>query len=580
MPSGFNYSGRDNESSGVSVNSVYISLGSNVGDRLKNIKSGILFLKKNGLKKLKISSFYISKPMYYEKQPYFINCAISARTNLSAREVLKLCKAAEKKLRRKYIVDKGPRSFDADIIYFGEDVLKEKDLEIPHFDRLRRPFVIFPLNEIAPLKKDPVCKVSLKDIAAKMRDEDIIKIPAKPRELESFLIKLKPSKKSSFGVKKIIEVLKSLGNPQKKMGRIVHITGSNGKTSTAFFLEKICRLYGFKTGVYTSPHICSFRERIRINGRPAGLCYIFKLAREIISVSPVELSYFEFLTVLAFLIFNKELTDVSIVEVGMGGKRDATNVVHPQLCVFTPITIEHKDIIGPSLKEICMEKAGIIKKNSIVISSYKNAGIPEKIFKEKCRKFKSKFIISENINSKNPQKENLDLAFLAFRSAFPKESKLKKISFSKKFSTPPARYEKVFYKGNRLLIDGAHNPQAFEKLLENNNFDCAIVAFMADKDIKNCLSYLEKNCEKIILSSSSSYRGASPYYTLSLAKDKGIYIVEPDLKKALRKAFDFGKNILVSGSLYFCADVKALLNEKKIKHPYEMIVKKDCVPKA
>lgn len=242
---------------------VYLSLGSNIGDRIENIKKAIKEI--SSISRIeKISDFYITEPMYFKSQPYFINCALKIETKYNPTELIKKLLSIEKKLGRKRIFKNGPRIIDIDIIYYGKERINEKNLVIPHPKRLERAFVIKPILDIEPTIKDIMLKKNLNDILKGLKQE-IIKVPKNYNESLIFLKELKPRKKSDFTTDYIRDTLKRIGKPQKKLKKIIHITGSVGKTSTALYISKILKNIGFTTSTYISPHINDIRERITVN---------------------------------------------------------------------------------------------------------------------------------------------------------------------------------------------------------------------------------------------------------------------------------------------------------------------------
>ena len=171
-------------------------------------------------------------------------------------------------------------------------------------------------------------------------------------------------------------MLKAFGNPHQNL-KAIHIAGSNGKGSVAAFVAKIFQKAGYRVGLYTSPHLLDFSERIRIQGEPIPYNEVIKLTRLIKAkqyevekkdgtkgdpTSVTCMTFFEFTTLLAFLYFLKKKVDLVVVEVGMGGRLDATNVLNPLVSVITNISKEHQQYLGKTLVEIAREKAGIIKK--------------------------------------------------------------------------------------------------------------------------------------------------------------------------------------------------------------------------
>ena len=180
-------------------------------------------------------------------------------------------------------------------------------------------------------------------------------------------------------------LLKKIGNPQKKFSSI-HVAGTNGKGSTCVMIASILRTYGLKIGLYTSPHLIRFNERIRVNGVPISDYEIKKFVKKYkIFFDEIPVTFFEATTAMAFWYFNKLSVDVAVVEVGLGGRLDSTNVLNPSLSVITSIGIDHRHILGDSLENIAREKGGIIKNNIPVVVGPQIKKIND-IFENICKK--------------------------------------------------------------------------------------------------------------------------------------------------------------------------------------------------
>lgn len=217
--------------------------------------------------------------------------------------------------------------------------------------------------------------------------------------ISEYISKLTNNEKSSqnftnYSLDGIRELLGRLGNPQNSLS-IIHVAGTNGKGSVCHMTESILRHHGYKTGLYTSPHLLHENERIRVNSIPisnqdfndtAELC--FKSAKNI------QITYFDFITAMAFVHFKNVKADVVVCEVGLGGRIDTTNVVHPLVSVITSISMDHTHILGKSLSEIAYQKAGIIKPNIPVVTS--NIGIPLEEITREAEKQKSTLYTIEN----------------------------------------------------------------------------------------------------------------------------------------------------------------------------------------
>lgn len=192
-----------------------------------------------------------------------------------------------------------------------------------------------------------------------------------------------------------LALLKSLGNPHQK-GKFIHVAGTNGKGSTASFLASILKEAGYKTALYTSPHLKSFTERMRINGIPISkeevIEYVERFKPIIEELRP---SFFELTTAMAFDYFAKQEVDIAVIEVGMGGRLDCTNVIEPELSIITQIGLDHQQFLGNTLEEITAEKAGIIKENISIITSVIENEL-KLIIKEVAESKNAPFIDSKN----------------------------------------------------------------------------------------------------------------------------------------------------------------------------------------
>ncbi len=180
-----------------------------------------------------------------------------------------------------------------------------------------------------------------------------------------------------------IELCNHLGNPQHQF-KSIHIAGTNGKGSTSHMLAAIFQQAGYKTGLYTSPHLLDFRERIRINGEMVPQTFVTEFVAQLKpTIETIEPSFFELTVAMAFQYFALEQVDIAIIEVGLGGRLDSTNVITPELSVITNISYDHMQILGNTLSEIASEKAGIIKAGIPAIISETQSEI-ESVFKDKA----------------------------------------------------------------------------------------------------------------------------------------------------------------------------------------------------
>ena len=188
------------------------------------------------------------------------------------------------------------------------------------------------------------------------------------------------------GLSNIRKITNLIGKPQNSF-KTIHIGGTNGKGTTATSISNILIYNQLKVGLLTSPHIFSFRERIMVNGEKIEKKYIIEFLEKNMSViNKISPSFFELITAISFSYFKKKKVDIAIIEVGLGGKLDSTNIIKPLLSLITNIGLDHQNILGKNLKKIAIEKSGIIKKNSFFLKGKKQPTI-DHIFEKRCNDF-------------------------------------------------------------------------------------------------------------------------------------------------------------------------------------------------
>ncbi|MFB3926046.1 MAG: folylpolyglutamate synthase/dihydrofolate synthase family protein [Syntrophales bacterium] len=188
----------------------------------------------------------------------------------------------------------------------------------------------------------------------------------------------------------IRRLMDRLGNPQEKY-RTILVAGTNGKGSISSMLYSILRKSGMKTGLYTSPHLIDFRERIRVDGAMISNEDLGSLIEEVREEIDEDITYFEFATAVAFLHFLRAGVDIAVLEVGMGGRLDATNIVHSEVSIVSNISVDHREYLGETLDQIAREKCGVIKEGGVCVTAEKKKGII-RIIEETCRERHSKLI--------------------------------------------------------------------------------------------------------------------------------------------------------------------------------------------
>ena len=283
--------------------------------------------------------------------------------------------------------------------------------------------------------------------------------------LERFGIKL--------GLEVVTELLELLGNPQDQL-KSIHIAGTNGKGSTANFIYSVLKEAGYKVGLYTSPHLIKFNERIKINDVEISDNELVELT-ELIKKKKKNLqpTFFEFTTALAFLYFAQQKCDYVVIETGMGGRLDATNVLNPLVSVITNVSLDHTKYLGEDKLQIAGEKAAIIKENGIVVTGEKDGNVLE-LFLKVCLEKNAELVIlkEEEIN-----KSDLKITMLGKHQLRNAALAKKAIELSQIKITPnameqwlmkakwPGRLQMVCDKP-LVILDGAHNVVGMEKLKE------------------------------------------------------------------------------------------------------------------
>lgn len=575
---------------------VYLSLGSNLGDRLANLQRALALLGRSGCRVIRKSSVYETAPLYYLKQPAFFNQAVVCETRLSPEGLLALIGRAEKALKRLRLVKNGPRTADIDILFYGGRVVKGPGLEIPHPRLAEREFVLAPLAEIAPGLRHPVTGVSAAEMLAALKDRGgARRLPSTYDEAQAWLAALPPPSASAhYSLDKIKAALAGLGNPEKHMGLVVHLTGSTGKTSSACMAAAALTACGHSTGLYTSPHITGPRERIKLDGSEISRKDFLSCLLKVESVAAGELSYFELLTAMAFLYFSQEKTRFSVVEAGLGGRLDATNAADAGAAGITSVSLEHAALLGPGLKDIAAHKAGIIKEGCCALAGLRippaalaviagraaavNAGLarPSRY---------TAYLGPLARRSGRFQGENgafaLSLAAMAAGLAGV-EFNLNKAAAALPGAVPPGRLESLKYKGRGFILDGAHNAEGVAALLAEPALRgrrlYLVLSLMEDKALGLLVSKFSAAAGAIFFARASSYRAADPVKLKSLlpASFAGRAEVIPAPGRALAAALRLAPAdavVLVAGSLYLAGDIKAFLAGRTLTHPKEMLTK-------
>jgi len=416
------------------------------------------------------------------------------------------------------------------------------------------------------------------------------------------------------GLERINKLMNEMGDPHKKL-KFLHIGGTNGKGSTAAFAASILEAAGYRVGLYTSPYLEQFTNRMSINGidiqrdRLVELTARIKPLVEKIASDPAygQPTEFEVVTAIAFTYFAEELPDIVVLEVGLGGRLDATNVINPSVTAITTISLEHTQVLGDTVEEIALEKAGIIKEGSTVATQATGGALG--VFKDVCSRknvplyrlgreynvekqfgdlngqtFHYKGISRSFLNLKisllgDYQINNAALALASMELlekqgfVFPEEAVRTGLANTKW----PGRLE-ILHRSPLVVIDGAHNTEAFQNLCNalQNTFSYGrlilVIGILADKAIDNILGQILPLADILVITTPNSPRAADPNALKTMAGKmmSGPVFVEENIPEAVNLAISMARSqdlVLIAGSLYLISDARLFLKSSSVSFP-------------
>lgn len=411
---------------------------------------------------------------------------------------------------------------------------------------------------------------------------------------------------NNTGTKRVEKILDILGNPHKDL-KCIHIAGTNGKGSITSMITSILIESGYRVGMYTSPYIEDFEERIQINRENISkddLAYYTTIVSEaiekVVSMGWGYPTEFETITCIMFLYYSKKQIDYAVIEVGLGGKSDSTNVIKPLVSIITSISYDHVSILGNTIEEIASEKAGIIKENVPVILYPQQQGA-YKVIEKTCKEKGSKLIqIDENLIYHIPnedfnksyqllqiktnkdeykvqlsllgshQRMNCAVAIYTIEELMDRGIKITKEDILRGLSNVkwPGRLEML--KSNPLVVlDGAHNLDGITKLKESVEHYfrykklVLIIGILSDKDVEKMIEIITPMVDKIIAVTPNSYRGKTAQELIKIIEkhNKNCEALD-EYKEAYIKALDYCDNedmILICGSLYMIGDMRKII---------------------
>lgn len=375
------------------------------------------------------------------------------------------------------------------------------------------------------------------------------------------------------GLENTRRLLEVLGNPHQKLPAL-HVAGTNGKGSVCAFAETILRAAGYRTGLFTSPHLVDFRERIQCNGELIPIADAtegIELLQRLTADWPNPPTFFELTYALAMWHFSRQKLDVVVLETGMGGRLDSTNVCCPLACAITPIGLDHQQWLGETIAQIAGEKAGILKPGVpcvlhpqpeearvVIVETAHRIGAP--VFPVKTPWPHSTPLAGQH------QRWNAAAAALLVQTAFPTISDeiLQKGIAATRW---PARFERI---GKRILLDASHNPHAMQVLVETwreefpSEKASVIFACLKDKNPGEMLALLAPIAERFFLPRIRSPRSMPPEKIAALLQKPTVCL---SCEEAMEHALHFSSPILITGSLHLAGEILAIFQKKPAPLP-------------
>ena len=364
-----------------------------------------------------------------------------------------------------------------------------------------------------------------------------------------------------------------LNQPQDQI-KTIHVAGTNGKGSTSHMMASVLQNHGLQVGLYTSPHLKDFRERIKIDGQPIDKAFVVDFVEKYRTYfESHSLSFFEMTLGLAFYYFSKKEVDIAVIEVGMGGRLDGTNLIQPEFCIITNIGMDHTQFLGDSLAEIAGEKAGIIKPNTPVIVGLTQVET-QAVFKEKSRQLKAEIIFADQMNAieyesdlkGTYQRQNIQTAVVGLQHLKGFElnpEKLEKGLMNVVDNTGIQGRWQVMNEVPMIVADLAHNIEGLQYIIpqiESHSYRQLhlVLGFVKDKAVDEILGLFPPDAQ-FYLSAPQIPRALATYDLKRITQDLDIsYKIFPTVEAAFlaakRKAHD-DDFIFIGGSTFVVAEI-------------------------
>jgi dihydrofolate synthase / folylpolyglutamate synthase len=406
-----------------------------------------------------------------------------------------------------------------------------------------------------------------------------------------------------FGLTQVERILNAIGNPHKEI-QAIHIGGTNGKGSTAAMMSSILQKEGYRVGLYTSPHLIRFTERIKVNGKEIEEEEVATLAgwmrKEIEAAGvPPPFTFFDFTTAMALHYFKQRLVDLAILEVGLGGRLDSTNVVDPLISIITNISEDHEEYLGKSILKIAREKGGIIKKGRPLITAAEQPQVLRffsKICQEKGSPYfrvgkEFRYVRAEDgdfdYEGLNRKLWSIHLNLKGFHqvinatTALGAMEVLEDLGYRVSTDAMIDGLREVDWSGRlemvssspRVILDGAHNPagalvlkESLEKEFEYQHL-ILLIGIMKDKDIQSMLHLLAPLADHIILTKPHTDRATPPSLLKKALGQNGEKAeIAEDLKEAIERGLSLTREedlLCITGSLYTVGEARAYFHPKR-----------------
>ena len=406
-----------------------------------------------------------------------------------------------------------------------------------------------------------------------------------------------------FGLTQVERILNAIGNPHREI-QAIHIGGTNGKGSTAAMMGSILQKEGYRVGVYTSPHLIRFTERIKVNGKEieeeevAALAEWMRKEIEAAGITP-PFTFFDFTTAMALYYFKQKLVDLAVLEVGLGGRLDSTNVVDPLISIITNIAKDHEEYLGKSILKIAGEKTGIIKKGRPLITAATQPQVL-RLFSKICKENGSpyfrvgkefRYVRAEDgdfdYEGLNRKLWSIHLNLRGFHQVINATTALGAMEVLEdlgyRVSTDamvdglkevdwPGRLEMVSF-SPRVILDGAHNPAGALVLKESLGKEfqyqhlVLLIGIMKDKDIQSMLDLLAPLADHIILTKPHTDRAAPPALLKKALGQNGKKAeIAEDLKQAVERGLSLAQKedlLCITGSLYTVGEARAYFHPER-----------------